>query len=170
MPRVSLTSLEECLHLPAPGRPAHDLIQECVQFTRGLNREVVIFLKLERISLEGDGSRSGERLYSNKEGAPMIVRDQEAKRGQFGEKLHVKGDRMEMRFWENIPPGFHFDPHDFPVDIAGFVVKGKAKWTINGREYITSQGDSYYLPTGCFFGLDVIEEFSVVEVLSPPRA
>lgn len=99
----------------------------------------------------------------------MIVKSQRAKHGPFGEKLHVRGKNMEMRFWENIPPGFHFDPHDFPVDIAGFVVKGKAKWTIDGKEYITEAGDSYYLPRGCVYGLDVIEEFSVVEVLSPPR-
>ncbi len=100
----------------------------------------------------------------------MVVRNEAAEKGQFGEKLHVRGERMEMRYWEAIPPGFHFDPHDFPVDIAGFVVKGKAKWTINGREYLTGEGDSYYLPTGCRYGLDVIEEFSVVEVLSPARA
>ncbi len=99
----------------------------------------------------------------------MIVKDGEAKKGQFGEKLHVRGERMEMRYWENIPAGFHFDPHDFPVDIAGFVMKGQAKWTIDGREFITSAGDSYYLPIGCKYGLDVIEEFSVVEVLSPAR-
>ncbi|MCS6806848.1 MAG: cupin domain-containing protein [Acidobacteriota bacterium] len=99
----------------------------------------------------------------------MIVKDAEAQRGRFGEKIHVKGPRMEMRLWENIPAGFHFDPHDFPVDIAGFVVKGKAKWTIDGREYITGAGDSYYLPQGCVYGLDVLEELSVVEVLSPAR-
>jgi quercetin dioxygenase-like cupin family protein len=99
----------------------------------------------------------------------MIVKNEEAKIGHFGEKLHVKGERMEMRYWENVPGGHHFDPHDFPVDIAGFVTKGKAKWIIDGQEYITTAGDSYYLPTGCKYGLDVLEEFSAVEILSPAR-
>ena len=99
----------------------------------------------------------------------MIIKGADAKIGHFGEKIHVRGDRMEMRYWENVPVGLRFDPHDFPVDIAGFVTQGKAKWTIDGQEYITGPGDSYYLPQGCFYGLDVIEEFSAVEVLSPAR-
>ncbi len=97
----------------------------------------------------------------------MVVKGSQAKHGKFGEKLHVYGAKMEMRFWENIPRGFSFAPHDFPADIAGFVVKGKGRWTIDGREYVTGEGDSYYLPVGTQYGLEVLEEFSAVEVLSP---
>ena len=98
----------------------------------------------------------------------MVVKGSQAKHGQFGEKLHVHGEKMEMRSWENIPPGFSFAPHDFPADIAGFVIKGKGCWTIDGQEQVTSAGDSYYLPMGAVYGLEVLEEFSAVEVMSLP--
>ena len=96
----------------------------------------------------------------------MIIQGSQAKRGKFGEKLHVNGATMEMRYWENIPRGFSFSPHDFPADIAGFVVKGKGVWTIDGHEYVTSEGDSYYLTEGTQYGLEVLEEFSAIEVIS----
>ena len=96
----------------------------------------------------------------------MIIQGSQAKRGKFGEKLHVNCATMEMRYWENIPRGFSFSPHDFPADIAGFVVKGKGVWTIDGQEYLTDEGDSYYLPLGAEYGLEVLEEFSAVEVVS----
>ncbi len=96
----------------------------------------------------------------------MVVKGSAAKRGKFGQKLHVCGAMMEMRYWEKIPRGFSFSPHDFPADIAGFVVKGKGVWTIDGQEYLTGEGDSYYLPLGTEYGLEVLEEFSAVEVVS----
>ena len=70
--------------------------------------------------------------------------------------------------WENVPRGYHFAPHDCAVDIAGFITKGSGLWLIDGQEYITSAGDSYYLPAGSMYGLTVLEELSAVEVLSPP--
>ena len=96
----------------------------------------------------------------------MIIQGSQAKRGKFGEKLHVNGATMEMRYWEDIPRGFSFSPHDFPADIAGFVVKGKGVWIIDGQEYVTGEGDSYYLPLGTAYGLEVLEDFSAVEVVS----
>ncbi len=98
----------------------------------------------------------------------MVVKGSQAKHGQLGEKLHVRGEKMEMRSWEDIPAGFSFAPHDFPADIAGFVTRGKGRWTIDGQEHVTSAGDSYCLPTGALYGLEVLEEFSAVEVMSLP--
>ena len=98
----------------------------------------------------------------------MVVKGSQAIHGQFGEKLHVRGAKMEMRSWEDIPPGFSFAPHDFPADIAGFVIKGKGRWTIDGQEHVTGTGDSYYLPMGAVYGLEVLEDFSAVEVMSLP--
>ena len=96
----------------------------------------------------------------------MVVKASQAKRGLFGEKLHAHGAKMEMHVWEDVPPGFSFNPHDFPADIAGFVIKGKGRWTIDGQEQLTGAGDSYYLPMGTRYGLEVVEEFSAVEVIS----
>lgn len=96
----------------------------------------------------------------------MLVKANQAKQGQAGEKLHARGAKMEMRVWENIPPGYSFAPHDFPADIVGFVIKGKGRWTIDGQERLTAAGDSYYLPQGTKYGLEVVEELSAVEVIS----
>jgi quercetin dioxygenase-like cupin family protein len=98
----------------------------------------------------------------------MVVKRSQAAQGHDGEQLHVRGPRMEMRVWENVPCGYHFAPHDCTVDIAGFITKGSGLWLIDGQEVITSAGDSYYLPAGTMYGLTVLEELSAVEVLSPP--
>ena len=98
----------------------------------------------------------------------MIVKGSQTARGRAGEQLHVRGPHMAMRVWENVPPGYHFAPHDCAADIAGFIIKGSGLWLIDGQEYTTSAGDSYYLPAGSMYGLTVLEELSAVEVLSPP--
>ena len=98
----------------------------------------------------------------------MAVKRSQAAQGHDGEQLHVRGPRMEMRVWENVPPGYHFAPHDCAVDIAGFITKGSGLWLIDGQDVITSAGDSYYLPAGIMYGLTVLEELSAIEVLSPP--
>ena len=75
----------------------------------------------------------------------MVVKRSQAAQGHDGEQLHVRGPRMEMRVWENVPPGYHFAPHDCAVDIAGFITKGSGLWLIDGQEVITSAGDSLSL-------------------------
>ena len=74
----------------------------------------------------------------------MVVKRSQAAQGHDGEQLHVRGPRMEMRVWENVPCGYHFAPHDCAVDIAGFITKGSGLWLIDGQEVIISAGDSYY--------------------------
>jgi quercetin dioxygenase-like cupin family protein len=102
------------------------------------------------------------------EACRMVVKRSQTAQGHAGEQLHVRGPLMEMRVWENVPRGYHFAPHDCAVDIAGYITQGSGLWLINGQEYITSAGDSYYLPAGSMYGLTVLEELSAVEVLSPP--
>jgi quercetin dioxygenase-like cupin family protein len=98
----------------------------------------------------------------------MVVKRSQTAQGHAEEQLHVRGPRMEMRVWEDVPRGYHFAPHDCMVDIAGYITKGSVRWLIDGQEYITSAGDSYYLPARSMYGLTVLEELSAVEVLSPP--
>jgi quercetin dioxygenase-like cupin family protein len=98
----------------------------------------------------------------------MVVKKGQTVPGDAGEQLHVRGPHMEIRVWENVPRGYHFAPHDCAVDIAGFITKGSGLWLIDGQEYITSAGDSYYLLAGSMYGLTVMEELSAVQVLSPP--
>lgn len=98
----------------------------------------------------------------------MVVKRGQAAQGHDGEQLHVRGPHMAMRVWENVPRDYHFAPHACAADIAGFITKGSGLWLIDGQEYVTSAGDSYYLPAGCLYGLTVLEELSAVEVLSPP--
>jgi hypothetical protein len=86
----------------------------------------------------------------------MVVKRSQTAQGHAGEQLHVRGLRMEMRVWENVPRGYHFAPHDCAVDIAGYITKGSGLWLIDGQEYITSAGDSYYLPAGSMYGLTVL--------------
>jgi quercetin dioxygenase-like cupin family protein len=98
----------------------------------------------------------------------MVVKKGQTAQGHAGEHLHVRGPRMEMRLWENVPRGYHFAPHDCAVDITGYIIKGSGLWRIDGQEHVTNAGDSYYLPAGSMYGLTVLEELSAVEVLSPP--
>jgi hypothetical protein len=38
----------------------------------------------------------------------MVVKRSQTAQGNAGEQLHVRGPRMEMRAWENVPRGYHF--------------------------------------------------------------
>jgi hypothetical protein len=70
------------------------------------------------------------------EACRMVVKRSQTAQGHAGEQLHVRGLRMEMRVWENVPRGYHFAPHDCAVDIAGYITKGSGLWLIDGQEYI----------------------------------
>jgi hypothetical protein len=98
----------------------------------------------------------------------MVVQGSQVAQGRTGEHLHVRCPHVEMRVWGNVPRGYHFAPHDCAVDIVRFITKRSGLWLIDRREYVTSAGDSYYLPAGSMYGLTVGQELSAVEVLSPP--
>jgi hypothetical protein len=42
------------------------------------------------------------------EAGRMVVKRSQTAQGNAGEQLHVRGPRMEMRAWENVPRGYHF--------------------------------------------------------------
>jgi hypothetical protein len=54
----------------------------------------------------------------------MVVKGSQTAQGHAGEQLHVRGPKMEMRVWADVPRGYHFAPHDCAVDIAGYITKG----------------------------------------------
>ena len=96
----------------------------------------------------------------------LLVKADEAEIGFFGlDRVHAKGKTMRMREWKDVPVGFSFAPHDYKADICGFVTKGKAVWTLDGKEFLFEKGDSYYLPAGVMYSVkEVIEVFEAVEV------
>ena len=69
----------------------------------------------------------------------------------------------------NLKKGAAIPLHAHPHEQSGYLVSGKIRFTIDGEEYLLSQGDSWCILNGVEHKLDVIEDSFVVEVFAPVR-
>jgi quercetin dioxygenase-like cupin family protein len=97
----------------------------------------------------------------------IVVRGAEAARGEDGEKLLVRGQKMAMRMWENEAAGIAKPEHSNPYEYVAYVLEGRIKATIDGHEIEVGQGDSYCVPAGVTYSLEILEPATVVEATSP---
>ncbi len=98
----------------------------------------------------------------------VMVRGEHAVRGEKGEKLLVNGQKMAMRLWEKEPAGTSKPAHTNSYEYVAYVLEGRLKVTIDTHSFEVKSGDSYCVPEGSEYELEVLEEASVVEATSPP--
>jgi len=60
--------------------------------------------------------------------------------------------------------------HQHPQDQITHVIKGRVRMIVNGEPRELSAGDSLYLPGNTPHGAQTIEDTSVIDTFSPPRA
>lgn len=97
----------------------------------------------------------------------VMVHGEHAVRGEEGEKLLVNGRRMALRLWEREPAGTAKPEHSNPYEYVAYVLEGRLRVTINGHAMEVKRGDSYCVPEGTKYALEILEEATVVEATSP---
>lgn len=88
--------------------------------------------------------------------------------GPQGEKYLASGRHVNMRLWEDEPPGGAKAETVRPFETVGYVLKGKAELHLEGQMVLLEAGDSYVVPAHSHHRYHILETFSAVEASSPP--
>ena len=60
--------------------------------------------------------------------------------------------------------------HNHPAEQVGYVIKGKLKLWVDGKEIgVAEQGDSYAINGNDFHSIEALEDSECVDMFSPPR-
>lgn len=97
----------------------------------------------------------------------VMVRGDHAPRGERGEKLLVNAQHMAMRLWEHEEVNTKTPDHANPYEYVAYVIEGKLRITIDKHSFEVRSGDSYCVPAGATYSLEVLEKATVVEATSP---
>jgi quercetin dioxygenase-like cupin family protein len=89
-------------------------------------------------------------------------------RGAMGQKYLATGVGLEMRLWEDEPPGELQPSTERPYEVVGYVVRGRAELHIEGQLILLTPGDCYVVPRGTRHAYRVLETFTAVEATHPP--
>jgi len=80
----------------------------------------------------------------------------------------VHGEKTLMgRF--KIAKGSVIPAHSHPHEQTGFMVSGKARFNVDGKQTDVAAGDSWCLPGNVEHSVEALEDSVVVEVFSPVR-
>lgn len=101
----------------------------------------------------------------------MVTKKEDAKKRMFkgvsldslavGEKSIVR----KMNYVEGNFAALHQHPHEQ----SGYVISGKYRMTVDGKEYELQPGDSYVIPGNVTHFFEVIEGGEVIDVFTPIR-
>lgn len=97
----------------------------------------------------------------------VVVRGEHAARGERGEKLLVNGARMAMRLWEHEAAGTKKPEHTNTYEYVAYVLEGALSVTLDGQTFEVQRGDSYCVPAGSRYSMEILEEATVVEATAP---
>ncbi|MGI8655279.1 MAG: cupin domain-containing protein [Pyrinomonadaceae bacterium] len=97
----------------------------------------------------------------------VLVRGNQAPRGEQGEHLLVNGERMAMRLWTHEKVGVTSPEHSNTYEYVAYVVSGRLRVKLNGHSFEAGKGDSYCVPADSKYSLEILEEAMVVEATSP---
>ncbi|HVJ20805.1 MAG TPA: cupin domain-containing protein [Polyangiaceae bacterium] len=89
-------------------------------------------------------------------------------RGRMGQKYLATGVGLEMRLWEDEPPGELQPSTERDYEVVGYVLRGKAELHIEGQLIVLAPGDCYVVPRGTRHAYRILETFSTVEATHPP--
>ncbi len=96
------------------------------------------------------------------------VRDEQASRGQMGQRYLASGESVSMRLWENEQPGEPKPEAAREYETVGYVLAGRAELHLEGEVVELSTGDSWTVPRGALHTYNILEPFTAVEATSPP--
>ena len=91
-----------------------------------------------------------------------------APRGKMGQKYLAAGIGVDMRLWEEVPPGKDKPPHRRPYETVGYVIQGRAELHVEGSVVLLEPGDSWVVPKDAEHTYKVLELFTAVEASHPP--
>ena len=96
------------------------------------------------------------------------VRDEQAPRGQMGQKYLAMGESVSMRLWDGDEPGEPKPEAERPYETVGYVLEGRAELRLEGEIIALAKGDSWTVPKGALHTYEILETFTAVEATSPP--
>jgi quercetin dioxygenase-like cupin family protein len=83
-------------------------------------------------------------------------------------RIRVDGEKLmlvEVHFIAGAKGNLHSHPHEQST----YVLKGRVLFSLNGKEYEFTVGDSLLIPPGVMHGAEALEETLLLDVFSPPR-
>ena len=96
------------------------------------------------------------------------VSDDQASRGEMGQRYLASGESVSMRLWENEQPGETKPEARREYETVGYVLSGRAELRLEGETIPLSAGDSWTVPKGALHTYNILEPFTAVEPTSPP--
>lgn len=96
------------------------------------------------------------------------VKDENAPRGEMGQRYLASGESLSMRLWENEEPGEPKPEVRRDYETVGYVLAGRAELRLEGEAVPLGPGDSWTVPKGASHTYDILETFTAVEATSPP--
>jgi len=98
------------------------------------------------------------------------VKSEFSPKGKRGQKYLASGKGIEMRLWEEEPPGEAKPVTRRDYETVGYVIRGKAELHIEGQMVLLEAGDSWAVPRGAEHTYKILETFTAVEATHPPAA
>ena len=110
-----------------------------------------------------------QSIESDSPNAGTTVRQEDAARGQSGEKQLASGKTVAMRMWEE-QPGDAQNKKTVARDYetVGYVIEGRAELSLEGEQITLEQGMSWVVPANSEHSYRILEPFRAVEATSPP--
>lgn len=101
----------------------------------------------------------------------MVTKKEDAKKRMFKgvslDSLAVGEKSMVCKM--NYVKGNFATLHQHPHEQSGYVISGKYRMTVDGKEYELQPGDSYVIPGNVTHSFEVIEGGEVIDVFTPIR-
>jgi len=88
--------------------------------------------------------------------------------GAFRASL-CKGEKLEL-LWLEIKGGTTVPEHAHPHEQAGYILKGKFRANVGGKEAMLGKGHYCWIPSNVPHSGFVEEDTIIIEVYSPPRS
>ena len=96
------------------------------------------------------------------------VREEQASRGQMGQRYLASGESVSMRLWDGEEPGEPKPEVAREYETVGYVLEGRAELNLEGVKIELKTGDSWTVPKGATHTYRILETFTAVEATSPP--
>lgn len=102
----------------------------------------------------------------------MIFKNEEIIKTELGEgvsrKVLAHGGKM-MAAEVSCKKGSSGPAHSHEHEQVSYILSGKFNVTIDGKETILAEGDSYYVPANIIHGAVALEDGKILDVFTPQR-
>jgi len=88
--------------------------------------------------------------------------------GPEGQRYLGSTERVGMRLWKDEPAGERKPKAKRAYDTVGYVIRGSAELSMDGRTVTLRAGDSWVVPADTEHTYRIVDNFTAVEATSPP--